>query len=128
MVRENINIEQIANTLGLSYYEYEGWKCIVIGDADWDKTGNEMELVLKFRYGPYNNEWKRTGISNDELHIMLKQTVAGVMSMSGIMTNAMAFTFIAGLLLVKKDIKAWRANYMAAEYNRDIEKTLAALK
>lgn len=128
MVRENINIEQIADTLGLSYYEYEGWKCIVIGDADWDKTGNEMELVLKFRYGPYNNEWKRTGISNDELHIMLKQTVAGVMSMSGIMTNAMAFTFIAGLLLVKKDIKAWRANYMAAEYNRDIEKTLAALK
>ena len=128
MIRENINIEQIADTLGLSYYEYEGWKCIVIGDADWDKTGNEMELVLKFRYGPYNNEWKRTGISNDELHIMLKQTVAGVMSMSGIMTNAMAFTFIAGLLLVKKDIKAWRANYMAAEYNRDIEKTLAALK
>lgn len=128
MVRENINIEQIADTLGLPYYEYEGWKCIVIGDADWDKTGNEMELVIKFRYGPYNNEWKRTGISNDELHIMLKQTVAGVMSMSGIMTNAMAFTFIAGLLLVKKDIKAWRANYMAAEYNRDIEKTLAALK
>lgn len=128
MVRENINIEQIADTLGLSYYEYEGWKCIVIGDADWDNTGNDMELVLKFRYGPYNNEWKRTGISNDELHIMLKQTVAGVMSMSGIMTNAMAFTFIAGLLLVKKDIKAWRANYMAAEYNRDIEKTLAALK
>lgn len=128
MVRENINIEQIADTLGLSYYEYEGWKCIVIGDADWDKTGNEMELVLKFRYGPYNNEWKRTGISNDELHIMLKQTVAGVMSMSGIMTNAMAFTFIAGLLLVKKDIKAWRANYMAAEYNRELEKTLAALK
>ena len=128
MVRENINIQQIADKLGLSYYEYEGWKCIVIGDADWDKTGNEMELVLKFRYGPYNNEWKRTGISNDELHIMLKQTVAGVMSMSGIMTNAMAFTFIAGLLLVKKDIKAWRANYMAAEYNRDIEKTLAALK
>ena len=128
MVRENINIEQIANILGLSYYEYDGWKCIVIGDADWDKTGNEMELVLKFRYGPYSNEWKRTGISNDELHIMLKQTVAGVMSMSGIMTNAMAFTFIAGLLLVKKDIKAWRANYMAAEYNRELEKTLAALK
>ena len=50
------------------------------------------------------------------------------MSMSGIMTNAMAFTFIAGLLLVKKDIKAWRANYMAAEYNRELEKTLAALK
>lgn len=128
MVRENINIEQIADTLGLSYYEYDKWKCIVIGEADWDKTGNEMELVLKFRYGPYNNEWKRTGISNDELHIMLKQTVAGVMSMSGIMTNAMAFTFIAGLLLIKKDIKAWRANYMAAEYNRELEKTLAALK
>lgn len=128
MVRENINIEQIANTLGLSYYEYDKWKCIVIGEADWDNTGNEMELVLKFRYGPYNNEWKRTGISNDELHIMLKQTVAGVMSMSGIMTNAMAFTFIAGLLLVKKDIKAWRTNYMAAEYNRELEKTLGVLK
>ena len=128
MIREDIDIEGIANTLGLPFYEDKDWKCIVIGEADWDNTGNDMELVLKYRHGPYNNEWKRTGISNDELHIMLKQTVAGVMSMSGIITNDMAFTFIAGLLLVKKDIKAWRANYMAAEYNRDIEKTLAALK
>ena len=38
------------------------------------------------------------------------------------------FLPIVGLLLVKKDIKAWRANYMAAEYNRELEKTLAALK
>lgn len=128
MVRENINIEQIADTLGLPYYEYEGWKCIVIGEADWDNTGNDMELVLKYRHGPYNNEWKRTGITEDELFVMIKQTVAGALSLSGIMTNEKAFTFIVGLLLVKKDIKAWRANYMAAEYNRELEKTLAALK
>lgn len=128
MIREDINIEQIADTLGLPFYEYDKWKCIVIGEADWDNTGNEMELVLKYQHGAYNNEWKRTGISNDELHVMIKQTVAGALSMSGIMTNEMAFTFIAGLLLIKKDIKAWRANYMAAEYNRELEKTLAALK
>lgn len=128
MIREDIDIENIANTLGLPFYEDNGWKCIVIGEADWDNTGNEMELVLKYRHGPYNNEWKRTGITEDELFVMIKQTVAGALSLSGIMTNETAFTFIVGLLLVKKDIKAWRANYMAAEYNRELEKTLAALK
>lgn len=128
MIREDIDIEGIANTLGLPFYEDNGWKCIVIGEADWDNTGNDKELVLKYRHGPYNNEWKRTGITEDELFVMIKQTVAEALSLSGIMTNEMAFTFIVGLLLVKKDIKAWRANYMAAEYNRDLEKTLATLK
>lgn len=128
MIREDIDIEGIANTLGLPFYEDNGWKCIVIGEADWDNTGNDMELVLKYRHGPYNNEWKRTGITEDELFVMIKQTVAEALSLSGIMTNEKAFTFIAGLLLVKKDIKAWRANYTAAEYNRELEKTLAVLK
>ena len=116
MFREDIDIEGIANTLGLFFYEDKDWKCIV------------MDLVLKYRHGPYNNEWKRSGITDEELFVMLKQTVAGALSLSGIMTTEKAFTFIVGLLLVKKDIKAWRANYMAAEYNRELEKTLAALK
>ena len=51
MIREDIDIEGIANTLGLPFYEDEDWKCIVIGEADWDNTGNEMELVLKYQIG-----------------------------------------------------------------------------
>ena len=128
MYSEIIDIEKIADSLGLEYYEYEGWKCIVIGYADWDGKGIETELVLKYRHGTYADEWKRTGISDDELCIMLRQTVAGTLSLSGIMTSEKAFTFIAGLLLIREDIKRWRANYMAAEYNRKLEKTLAVLK
>lgn len=128
MYREIIDIAKIADSLGLEYYEYEGWKCIVIGYADWDGKGIEPELVLKYKHGTYADEWERTGIGDDELFVMLKQTVTGALSLAGIMTNEKAFTFIAGLLLVKKDIKAWRANYTAAEYNRELEKTLAALK
>ena len=124
LVREDIDIEKIAGILGLKYWvDDHGFKCIEIGDADWDNTGNEMTLVLKYKCGPYNSEWKRTGINEDELFIMIKQTV-NTLSLTGIINFEQAFTFIAGLLLIKKDIGSWRTNYMAANHNKEIEKTL----
>lgn len=57
LVREDIDIEKIAGILGLKYWvDDHGFKCIEIGDADWDNTGNEMTLVLKYKCGPYNSE------------------------------------------------------------------------
>ena len=126
VIREDIDIKKIADMTGCTYSEDDGYKCIDIGFADWDNTGNEMDLVLRYKYGIYNNEWKRTGIGDRELYVMLRQTT-GTMSLSA-MNFEQAFTFVAGLVLIKKDIGKWRTNYMAAEYNRELEKTLAALK
>jgi hypothetical protein len=127
LVREDIDIEKIAGILGLEYkLDGDGYKCITIGDADWDNTGNEMTLVLKYKCGPYNSEWKRTGINEDELFIMIKQTV-NTLSLTGIINFEQAFTFIAGLLLIKQNIGSWRTNYMAANHNKEIEKTLSWL-
>lgn len=125
MIREDIDISRIAEATGLRYFEDDGYKCIDVGYADWDNTGNEMDLVLRFRYGIYSNEWKRTGINNAELSVFLKQT-AGTMSMAA-MNSEQAFTFVAGLVLAGKDLGKWRANYMAAEYNRGLDRALDCL-
>jgi len=128
LIRENIDIEKIAGTLGLKYWvDDKGFRCIEIGEADWDNTGNEMDLVIKYRHGAYCNEWKRTGINDNELTAILQQTV-GTYSTTSINTYDQAFTFLAGLVLVRRDIAAWRLNHMKSEYNRDIERVLDCLR
>ena len=52
-----LNIKQIANELGLECWEDKGIFNVKIGMADWDNTGIENELVLRYYHGCYSDDW-----------------------------------------------------------------------
>lgn len=126
-VREIIELKPIADAMGFTYsVDDEGRQVVEIGEADWDNTGREMNLIIKLTHGALYDRWQLNGLREHELTIICRQ-ILGKYNMSAILTNAQAWSFFAGLALVKKDIKAWRMNYMSAENNRETEKILDIL-
>lgn len=126
-VREIIELKPIADAMGFTYsVDDEGRQVVEIGEADWDNTGREMNLIIKLTHGALYDRWQLNGLREHELTIICRQ-ILGKYNMSAILTNAQAWSFFAGLALIKKDIKAWRMNYMSAENNRETEKILDIL-
>lgn len=126
-VREIIELKPIADAMGFTYsVDDEGRQVVEIGEADWDNTGREMNLIIKLTHGALYDKWQLNGLREHELTIICRQ-ILGKYNMSAILTNAQAWSFFAGLALIKKDIKAWRMNYMSAENNRETEKILDIL-
>jgi hypothetical protein len=126
-VREIIELKPIADAMGFTYsIDDEGRQVVEIGEADWDNTGREMNLIIKLTHGALYDRWQLNGLREHELTIICRQ-ILGKYNMSAILTNAQAWSFFAGLALIKKDIKAWRMNYMSAENNRETEKILDIL-
>lgn len=126
-VREIIELKPIADAMGFTYsVDDEGRQVVEIGEADWDNTGREMNLIIKLTHGALYDKWQLNGLREHELTIICRQ-ILGKYNMSAILTNAQAWSFFAGLALIKKDIKAWRMNYMSAENNRETEKILGIL-
>lgn len=126
-VREIIELKPIADAMGFAYsVDDEGRQVVEIGEADWDNTGREMNLIIKLTHGALYDKWQLNGLREHELTIICRQ-ILGKYNMSAILTNAQAWSFFAGLALIKKDIKAWRMNYMSAENNRETEKILDIL-
>lgn len=126
-VREIIELKPIADAMGFTYsVDDEGRQVVEIGEADWDNTGREMNLIIKLTHGALYDRWQLNGLREHELTIICRQ-ILGKYNMSTILTNAQAWSFFAGLALIKKDIKAWRMNYMSAENNRETEKILDIL-
>lgn len=126
-VREIIELKPIADAMGFTYsVDDEGRQVVEIGEADWDNTGREMNLIIRLTHGALYDRWQLNGLREHELTIICRQ-ILGKYNMSAILTNAQAWSFFAGLALIKKDIKAWRMNYMSAENNRETEKILDIL-
>lgn len=48
-----LNIEQIAKELGLECWNESGFVNVRIGMADWDGTGIETDMVIRYYHGPY---------------------------------------------------------------------------
>ena len=123
-----LNIKQIATELGLDCWEDNtGFFNVNIGMADWDNTGIENELVLRYYHGCYSDDWGHTAMKDEEFHLLVKQMFPSAISLRYVDNDDKLFSLLAGFLLVKKDIGAWRRNYFGAQYNREIDKILGVL-
>lgn len=122
-----LNIEKIAKELGLECWNESGFVNVRIGMADWDETGIETDMVIRYRHGPYNDEWGHTAMKREEFHLITKQLFPRSISLNYIDNDDKLFSFLAGFILVKNDIDSWRKNYITAQYNREMESMLAVL-
>ena len=64
-----LNIEQIAKELGLECWNESGFVNVRIGMADWDGTGIETDMVIRYYHGPYTDEWGHTAMKREEFQI-----------------------------------------------------------
>lgn len=123
-----LNIKQIANELGLECWEDNtGFFNVRIGEADWDGTGINSDMVLRYNHGCYSDDWGHTAMKDEEFHLLVKQMFPSAISLRYVDNDDKLFSLLAGFLLVKKDIGAWRRNYFGAQYNREIDKILGVL-
>lgn len=122
-----LNIEQIAKELGLECWNESGFVNVRIGMADWDGTGIETDMVIRYCHGPYSDKWGHTAMTREEFQLITRQLFPGAISLSYIDNDDKLFSFLAGFILVKNDIGSWRKNYIAAQYNREMEAMLAVL-
>lgn len=122
-----LNIEQIAKELGLECWNESGFVNVRIGMADWDGTGIETDMVIKYYHGPYTDEWGHTAMKREEFQLITRQLFPGSISLNYIDNDDKLFSFLAGFILVKNDIGSWRKNYITAQYNREMEAMLAVL-
>ena len=122
-----LNIETIAKELGLECWTESGFVNVRIGMADWDGTGIETDMVIRYCHGPYSDKWGHTAMKREEFHLITKQLFPGSISLNYIDNDDKLFSFLAGFILVKNDIGSWRKNYITAQYNREMEAMLAVL-
>ena len=126
-MRLELNIEKIANELGLPCEKESGAFKVNIGLADWNDDGIPTDMTLIYRHEPLTDVWKHSEMKDEEFHILIRQIFPTAISLQYVDDETKLFNLLASLKLIQMDIGSWRRNYFGAQYNREMDKILGVL-